>query len=134
MSVLYVAPLLPELPADPTPGDLYSHIIELRIIADRVSYEGAIAVMELGSAVMLGALCAIAAPLPDIPIPSVNPDDVMPCRSSHGITSSGLTLGIGMSGTRPQTTTSTASATPHPTRLTAHDPAFAHPCHTNAHR
>jgi hypothetical protein len=86
MSVLYVAPLLPELPADPTPGDLYSHIIELRIIADRVSYEGAIAVMELGSAVMLGALCAIAAPLPDIPIPSVNPDDVLPWLERHGAT------------------------------------------------
>lgn len=86
MSVLYVAPMLPELPADPTPGDLYSHIIELRIIADRVSYEGAVAVMELGSAVMLGALCAIAAPLPDIPIPSVPADDVLPWLERHGST------------------------------------------------
>ena len=86
MSVLYVAPLLPELPADPTPGDLYSHIIELRIIADRVSYEGAIAIMPVGSVVPLAALCAIAAPLPDIPIPSVNPDDVMPWLERHGST------------------------------------------------
>ena len=86
MSVLYVAPMLPELPADPTPGDLYSHIIELRIIADRVSYEGAIAIMPVGSVVPLAALCAIAAPLPEIPIPSVNPDDVMPWLERHGTT------------------------------------------------
>lgn len=86
MSVLYVAPMLPELPADPTPGDLYSHIIELRIIADRVSYEGAIAIMPVGSVVPLAALCAIAAPLPDIPIPSVNPDDVLPWLERHGST------------------------------------------------
>ena len=86
MPVLYVTPLLPELPADPTPGDLYSHLIELRIIADRVSYEGAVAVMPLSSAVMLGALCAIAAPLPDIPIPSVPADDVMPWLEQHGKT------------------------------------------------
>jgi hypothetical protein len=86
MSVLYVAPMLPELPADPTPGDLYSHIIELRIIADRVSYEGAIAIMPVGSVVPLAALCAIAAPLPEIPIPSVNPDDVMPWLERHGST------------------------------------------------
>lgn len=86
MSVLYVAPMLPELPTDPTPGDLYSHIIELRIIADRVSYEGAIAVMPVGSVVPLAALCAIAAPLPDIPIPSVNADDVLPWLERHGST------------------------------------------------
>ena len=86
MSVLYVAPMLPELPADPTPGDLYSHIIELRIIADRVSYEGAIAILPVGSVVPLAALCAIAAPLPEIPIPSVNPDDVMPWLERHGST------------------------------------------------
>ena len=86
MSVLYVTPLLPELPTDPTPGDLYSHIIGLRIIADRVSYEGAVAIMPVGSVVPLAALCAIAAPLPDIPIPSVNPDDVMPWLERHGAT------------------------------------------------
>jgi len=86
MSVLYVAPMLPELPADPTPGDLYSHIIELRIIADRVSYEGAIAIMPVGSVVPLAALCAIATPLPDIPIPSVPADDVLPWLERHGST------------------------------------------------
>ena len=84
MHDIYIQTLLGPIPEHPEPSELYDYLVDLGIIADRISADGYQAVAPLGHIVQLAALCAIASPVPDIPVPAIAADDVEAWLTTHG--------------------------------------------------